>query len=74
MNISDNLDALALTYKKLARCESGKIAHESCAEATQEAIRQNANRASVDTDLNTNPWQPYRCNLCGEWHIGRSRR
>jgi hypothetical protein len=56
-------------------CETGKVPHESYADAVEAAKKINATRASQDRgSLNDQAWQPYRCHECGMWHVGRSFR
>jgi hypothetical protein len=47
----------------MTRCPSGKVAHK-----TREGAMIHINR------LENRGMDPYRCRLCGRWHIGNSRK
>ncbi|GAB2531348.1 hypothetical protein GCM10027032_17720 [Simplicispira piscis] len=45
------------------QCPTGKVVH------TLKTATESAKRARRRTE---NPLAPYRCTLCGSWHVGQS--
>ena len=59
-------------------CRTGKLAYSSAA-AAHKALRAITRRPNSTSKGARAGWHPgptvaYRCNFCGEWHIGHTTR
>lgn len=70
----ETLDVLARVLPSVRlrhACPSGKRMLPHLAAAEREAGRMNGQRLRRGPNIAA---QPFRCRLCGGWHIGRPRR